>query len=150
MDLVASTDRPRMVSGSMGFGLSVSRRSAERRSDVPLAPMLSTPMPAESAVLTMWTPCIRRDRAFDIPGVRSYRLSKEPTVVMSSYGGGAKPETRANGAIVVVEPLASRLPEKLSAQLETSSGVVTMCFPPACFFLQISQSGTRQMTVFRN
>jgi hypothetical protein len=40
-------------------------------------------------------------------------------LLVSSYGGGASPETRAYGEIVVVEPLASMLPEKPSAELET-------------------------------
>jgi hypothetical protein len=40
---------------------------------------------------------------------------------VSSYAGGAEPETGANGSTVVVNPSAFKLPAKLSAELETRS-----------------------------
>src|SRR5271166_1416745 len=118
---VASTDRPRMVGGSMGPGVSASTKLAEPRSAAPLAPISSTAMPDPSAVLTMWVACIVRDRVFASAEVRSYVWSTEGIVRVSSYAGGAEPETGANGSMVVVKPSASSLPAKLSAELETSA-----------------------------
>jgi len=75
----------------------------------------------------MWVACIVSDRMFASAEVRSYVRSKEAILLVSSYAGGAEPETRAYGPMVVVRPSAFRVPEKLSAELQTSS---VMCFPP--------------------
>ena len=76
----------------------------------------------------MWMACIVSDRVFALGRGQIVRLVERSDLrLVSSYAGGATPETRANGSIVVVSRPRSRLPEKLSAELETSFVVADMC-----------------------